>query len=372
MKRFILAASIFSVWLAIASTYYMCVIKGMCGGSDSTTIVTETPKVTKPAIVKKEPIAAPVQKIKDTLAIAEETTTTIDTLKSAGLKIYDKDFLLKSYFGNFKIYKDKPQVTIAFSISEYGYVLAKHMDSVNSTLSIKGYHNQEETTEKGLQRADFVKDRLIKLGIPENLITTVSQPAIYDYNYNKFTGGIEFNFKKLDTLLNINTIDYSLFNNSKKVAVNNVTPPQQVIQEATPSKPEPNISDSEIKAITKTTPKETAKAAITPTPSKTKKENISFTVTEKYFKNNKFKASKSFKKFMKTHKGSPNLKLIGYSNANKNTNDNYNKGLELVNLVNSYLLNEGIYNGKATTQALKGQKFSSENTIKEGVTLIIN
>ena len=97
MKRFVLATSIFFIWLAIASSYYMCVIKGICGGTgieNQTEVVTQEPP--KKTVVKKESINPVVDKIKDTTAIAEESIVSVDSLKSGSLKIYDQDFLLKS------------------------------------------------------------------------------------------------------------------------------------------------------------------------------------------------------------------------------------------------------------------------------------
>lgn len=378
MKRFILAFSMFSVWLAIASTYYVCVIKGLCNGSE---IVEESPVITKKPIVQKKVVLdstsnfASAEKKQDSIAILESTVTSIDTLKISGLRILDDNYLLKAYYSNFRTYKNSTNVRIPMGISEYGYVIAKHMDSVNSALLIKGYYNQEETSEQGTVRATYIKDRLTKLGIPETLINIASVPAIYEYNNNKFIGGIQFDFKKTDTVFRLKRVDYTLFKNikDKKISTESLTDIDTVAPEiAKATNEKVQITEVDMEAITK---KESVEAPLVETKIETKpivkKEKISFTVTNKDFRNNKFKASKSFKKFIETHKTKKSIQLVGYSNTNENTTENYNKGLELANLVKSYMTEKSIYSGKISTNASKNEVLRENESTKEGVTLII-
>lgn len=371
MKRFILAFSMFSVWLAIASTYYICVIKGQCAGEEIVeTMPKTTPKPTIPEKVIKDSSSsvASAEKNTDSIPTLENEIISNDTLKVSGLKIYDQQNLLKAYYGNFKIYKNKSTVKIPLGISEYGYVIAKHMDSVNSELTIKGFYNQEETPEYGLQRATSIKERLTKLGIPSKLITTTSKKRIFEYTYNKFVGGIEFNFQKSDSVINLNSVDYSLFKNTQHKVLD-----ENLAKEITSTYKEPQITDVDMEAITKNASKvntaaEAKKPIITET---SKKDNISFTVTEKDFRNEKFKPSRNFKKFLETYKASNKIQLTGYSNTNESANDNYNKGLKLANLVNTYLIEKVKYSGKTTTNAVKKESAVKNDIIREGVTLIV-
>lgn len=373
MKRFILALSMFSIWLAIASTYYMCVIKGMCNTTQTIEAVptnTQKPILKKAVILDTNPIITSAEKTPDTLVTQENETATNDTLKITGLKIYDQNNLLKSYSGNFKIYKNSPSVRIPLGISEYGYVLAKHMDETDTELVIKGFYNQEETAEQGIQRATFIKECLTKLGIPSQLITTGTQSAIYTYNYNTFFGGIQFNFKKSDSVITLNRVDYSLFNNTKKEVIEDNGPLKET---AVAFAAKNKITDADIDAITKKEPAvvPSAKAKKPTLPIIPKKERISYTVTEGDFRNEKFKASKNFRKFLETYQTAKSIQLMGYSNASENAKDNYNKGIKLANLVNSYIADKGSYIGKTTTNALKNKTLTTNGTIREGVTLII-
>ena len=376
MKRFILAFSMFSVWLAIASTYYMCVIKGQCDGNETVeTIPTTTSKPNIKKTIVLDTITSLVSTVKkvDSLVAVENTINTNDTLKISGLKIYDKQSLLKKYYSNFKIYKNKSRVRIPIGISEYGYVVAKHMDSVNSALTVKGFYNQEETPEQGQQRATFIKERLTKLGIPSRLITTTSVLRIFDYNNNTFIGGIQFDFKKTDSVIRLNKVDYTLFKNSQNEIVSDLDK-DTIIEKmaALATKEEIKITDIDMEAITKKKPTIVPSAEVKKaTKPVVKKEKASFTVTERDFKNQKFKASKSLKKFLETHKTAKSIKLMGYSNAGKNTGDTYNKGLELANLVKDYISEKGLYNGKTSINALKKQPLVANDTIREGVTLIV-
>lgn len=371
MKRFILAFSMFSAWLAIASTYYVCVVKGLC---DDTQIVEETPVVSKKPIVQKKVTLDSssnftcAEKNLDSLAFTENKVTTIDTLKISGLQIYDSNHLLKTYYSNFKIYKNSTNVRIPMGISEYGYVIAKHMDSVNSSLIINGYYNQEENPEQGIQRAEYIKERLTILGIPETLINTTPVPAIYEYSNNKFIGGIQFNFKKIDSVFRLKKVDYTLFKNTQGKKSTNSNTASSKLNTGNNSQ----ITDADMEAITKqeTTVVPSAKEKKESMPT-IKKEKIRFTVTNKDFRNNKFKASKSFKKFIESHQTAKSIQLLGYSNANENATKNYNKGLELANLVKSYMIDKGIYSGKTTTNASKNEALEENKAIKEGVTLII-
>ena len=355
----------FSIWLAIASTYYMCVIKGVCSDTKKNEINTPiTQKTVTPKIPVVDTTFVFEEEIKDSLDFISNEVT-IDSLKNNGLQIYDNGNLLKTYYGDFKIFKNLPKVQISYGISEYGYVIAKHMDSVDSALNIKGYYNKEETIEHGLQRANFIKERLVKLGIPVELIQTSSLEAIFEYNkYNNFVGGIEFNFKTLDSTITFKKIDYSLFKNLKEPAVK-----QSIQQETTVIKQNiigenKKTNDFSLNNFDENTAKKTLE-----TPIENKK--IFFTVTENSFRNNKFKPNRNFKEFIKTHSNAKSLELVGYSNSSINNNTNYNQAILLAQSVNDYIKSKSFFNGKIIVSALKKQEVSIKNNIREGVTLII-
>ena len=367
MKRFLLALSIFSVWLAIASTYYICVIKGACDSKNIEQVVkTPVPPIIKTKIVEtttNNTISDSLKITQDNLVVAI-TQKTVDSLITSNLKIYDKDYLLKSYYGNFKIFKNRPRVQIPFSISEYGFVIAKHMDSINSSLIINSYYNAEETKTEGLARASFIKDRLVKLGITDQLIAVNTQKALFEYNkYGKFIGGINFQFKPLDSVINLNKIDYTSIKNTTETPITTANLDTTTFIN-TPVVVKPELEKKPIEVTEN-------KIATEEPISINTKEKITYSISEYNFKNNKFKANKKFKKFIKKNANAKNVRLVGYSNKSNNSKDNYDKGILLSTMVLKYFNEEGLFVGKTKLTALKNQVKSIDGNINEGVTLII-
>ena len=182
-----------------------------------------------------------------------------------------------------------------------------------------GYYNQDETEQLGLERAEYVLNKLKTLDLPNVLLASSARKATFSYERNKFKGGIDFVFENvvIDSLTKIKI---------KKL--------QKII-------PDQNIPVQEMDKV--------------------------YTITSYYFKNNTFKASTKFLNFVNYYKDAKKIVITGYSNANGDTNINYQKGLELAQKVQEKIhqINPNI---NLTFTALKDLKFSEIKN--EGVTLI--
>ncbi len=352
MKRLILTFSVFTIWLFISGSYYACVIKGVCNDSPITNqeelndpvenkitppvVTIEKPKLiqvedttkskltntsindsinTNESLVKNDTIQkSDVEKI-------ELVEIKIDSLKQKGLVIADHEKTLKKYSSNFFIYPNKKRVLISSLISDYGLTIKNYIIKNEKRVNVIGYYNQDETEQTGLDRAEYILSKLKTLDLPKVLLTSSAKKAVFNFDKNKFKGGIDFSFEEV-------IID--------------------------------SISQIKIKKLQKIIPNEN-----------TPVEEIDkvYTITSYYFKNDTFKASGKFLNFVNHFKNAKKIVITGYSNASEDSDINYQKGLELAKKVNEKIqqINPNI---NLTFTALKDLKFNANDIKNEGVTLI--
>lgn len=373
MKRLALSFFVFSIWAVLASTYYICIIQGLCTTDTITSVPIDKSKNNN-IKVNTSPLFSKTDTITNKFAAAEDTLNSItsnitsskknsDTLKPSQLSIYYKDELVIYFPSNFRIYENSDRIQIPFTMSTYGHAIAKEMDTKNLLLNITGYHNTNEAVEIGKDRAMGMAERLIKLGIHDSLITTKTQVALFNYNKNgKFKGGITFDFKASELPVNLKHIDYNAveiptiekidFQNTKitypKIIefTKNTIPQKTTLKNPTPIIKEKATLQKEV--ITTTT---------------------SYTVTQLNFKNAKFKGSRGLKSFLLKNNSAKKIRLIGYTNKNVNPDENYQAGLALAASVQSYILKKGLSKASINITALKTQKKGTP--LDFGVTLLI-
>lgn len=194
MKKITLAISVLVVWFAIAGTYYVCIIKGLCDD------------------IPEEPIAA-VEELKDsenqdisdklpseTAEIPESEIEEIiaDTLFSYPLEIYYDGELLSNYESNFKVVKNDSVVNFSDDLADFGELIKEKIElSEDFVMTITSYYSTDEDKTVGIGRSNFIKEKLIALDIPEDKIVTESQIAVINFDEeNSFEGGIELNFNE--------------------------------------------------------------------------------------------------------------------------------------------------------------------------------
>ncbi|WP_010178545.1 outer membrane protein [Aquimarina agarilytica] len=379
MKRLALSFFVFSIWAALASTYYACIIQGLCTTDTITAIPTDElqKNTTQPTILTKAnttPLLNKTDTITNQFAAAEDTLDSItrnttfpqkskDTLKPSQFSVYYKGELVIYFPSNFRIYENSDRIQIPFDMSTYGHAIAKEMDTKNLLLNITGYHNKNEAVEIGKDRAMGMADRLIKLGIHDSLITTKTQIASFDYNKNgKFKGGITFDFKASELPVNLKHIGY----NAVEI------PTIEKIEFQNTPITYPNTTELSKNTITEKTllknPTLVVKEEIT-VPKETINNPASYTVTQLNFKNAKFKGSRGLKSFLLHHTSVKKIQLIGYTNENESPDENYQAGLALATSVQSYVLKKGLSNASMHITALKTQKKGTP--LDFGVTLLI-
>ncbi len=382
MRQLLLSFFVFSIWATLASTYYTCVIKGLCISNDTTTeskkpnIIqknkkdsnTLTKTITTPLNSKTDTInefATIKGKLDSTKTATDHLKNLNDSLKPSQLNVFYKDELVIHFASNFRIYENSDRIQIPFGISTYGHAIAKEMNTKNLLLTITSYYNKNETSEIGKNRARGMAERLIKLGIHDSLITTKTQHALFDFNKGKFKGGITFSFQSSKMPVNLKHIDYTSVEIPivEKIEFDNTQITYPKIANTTP---EIEISKKEIpKTITQSTDLKEKTSVQKEISIITK----SFTVTQLNFKNAKFKGSRGLKTFITENKSAKKIRLIGYTNESENPVDNYQAGLALATSVKSYILKKGFSNAIISTTALKTQKKGIP--LDFGVTLLI-
>lgn len=393
MKKFTLTASVFLIWFGIAGTYYTCIIKGLCSNEVPTKIVkqkfTEQPTVNKNEVAFKETVQQSIDSLKienDTISELATTEvnqdsilrvvseTKIDSLKLEGFKMYNQHQLVVQYSGNFKIYRDSNRIQIPFGLSDYGYVISKYMDENNTELAITGYYNTEEAEDIGLARANNIAGRLMKLGIPGELIKTASKKAVFEFVRNQFRGGIKIGFKDTKQIVNLNHIDYNNIENinkgtltvirktEKEVINKNESTANIAKEEIVPKKQEKVMPTNKIKEVVITKPSTTPKIE--------KIANKSFRLTEKNFKGEKLKAPKGLKLLANDYKKGLRFYLQGYSNETDSSFKNYQKGLGLAISAKSYLIKQGVNTSDIIINSKKGLVSGSEG-LKKGVLITL-
>lgn len=215
MKRLGLALTTFVIWGSIASTYYVCIIRGLCVSSGENE-VTSIKKLSPFSSIKKtielnipEKDAVLIDNTNnDTIPIVEKKSDTIPlnsnsliSLKEEGLKITYNDSVLKSYTSNFRIYKENNLVRIPLSLGDYGTVLKEVMLTNNAELTIIGYYNEFETNATGLARADQIRELLYAASFPKKHISIKAKKAIFNFTSYVFRGGIHFEFNPIETII---------------------------------------------------------------------------------------------------------------------------------------------------------------------------
>ena len=356
MKGILLTILVFLTWFAIAGSYYTCAIKGLCDSeetfkSPSSKDSDQTTSTIKSNIIKKtDNASAEINSDNNS-----DLNNKIDSLISGGLQIYDGKQLVKSYYGNFKIYENNTKIQTPYGLSNYGFDLAAHMDETNSRLTVIGYFNLNEKDTIGIKRAEFIKDRLVKLGIPEKIITTESKKAIFNFENRRFRGGIQFEFEKLDSVITLNAVNFD-----QEVPLKN---PASIKSELSVEE----FLDNYTKPIVEKT-KDTTNKVIDKKPVK-KLPKAKFIIFQESFKRGKFKASRDFKNFIETHKNAKKITLIGFSNLDDDSVENRQKGFDLANAVEDYISRKKLTN--ASIRISSKRNIKSGTSKKESVTLLI-
>ncbi len=209
MKRLGLTVATFLIWGVIASTYYVCVVRGLCA---SETPIYKEVKQQTPTYVTPANVKSPDDFIvkKDTLSKKETIKTTIvaitkesiiDSLTQKGLEIRYQNQIVKSYPLNFRIYKANTLVRIPLMLSDYGTVLKDIMRKNNVALTIIGYYNETEDSIVGKQRAKHIEKLLHSASFPKEYVSIKSQEAKFQFDNYIFKGGIDFEFTPTDSII---------------------------------------------------------------------------------------------------------------------------------------------------------------------------
>jgi len=279
--------------------------------------------------------------IEDEKEICEEEIITLPlpkqestppSLKPSNLIIKDKEKEIANFPSNFFIRKNQSKLFFSTKISDYGVYIANYAFKESKKVTVTGYYHKEEKASLGEKRALFIIEKLRMLGIPEVMTEAQSKQADFDFERNKFKGGIDFNFTPI--ILDEVTIE----------AIEKLPPLIPIsAQENTPQ--EPNKEN---------------KARIT------KRNTVvgtHFYIDGKYFKNNTFKTPPNFFNYVKYHysKGKK-LEIEGFCNL-YNNNDT-SRAIMLAKLVQTRIRNNYpiATNCKSTS--------APNNNNKEGVTLI--
>ncbi len=218
MKRLGLALATFVIWGSIASTYYVCIIRGLCAPEEKKE-VSSIKAVHLPTPLKKD-IKSEIP-LTDSISIKETKVIAIDTLKNVtaddltltnkpssmivvkegGLNITYQNELIKSYTSNFRIYKSNDLVRIPLGIRDYGTILKQIMQEHNAELTIIGHYNEFETDATGVARAEQIRKLLYAASFPRKHIHIRAEKAKFKFNSYVFRGGIHFEFKPIDSII---------------------------------------------------------------------------------------------------------------------------------------------------------------------------
>ncbi len=111
------------------------------------------------------------------------------------------DILFK-FSNKLKIFKNSDSLFIDKSLLKFKDSLHNYLNrNQNQELLISGWQNNEEdkekTTDFGLQRANKLKESLIKFGLNSDKINTSSKLVNYDYDNNEFKGGVNLSFREI-------------------------------------------------------------------------------------------------------------------------------------------------------------------------------
>ncbi|GAA4278815.1 hypothetical protein GCM10022259_35400 [Aquimarina mytili] len=131
----------------------------------------------------------------------------IANLNRARTGLFAKDLQgqdIFKYIENFQINRNNGDVFIPNSLQNFSdqiaLYLGKHQDQELIISGFESFSEQEENSDFGVSRANFIKDVLINAGVNGDRITTKSK--LMDYTYDETTGnyigGILLDFNQLD------------------------------------------------------------------------------------------------------------------------------------------------------------------------------
>ncbi len=177
MKNFLIAFFVFLLWSIFGMWYHSCVIKEVCNNTE-TNVIIET--------------EAKTNNIKVSEATTKEPPNPFELKDEKGNLIFTFPDDLGVKANNF-------DVSFQNGSTEFNESVFKFLnENQNKELLITGLYNSEESTNNGalgLNRANFIKDILVKFGINADRISVSNKLKNYSYDTNEnYNGGILFNF----------------------------------------------------------------------------------------------------------------------------------------------------------------------------------
>lgn len=179
MKNFLIAFFVFLLWSIFGMWYHSCIIKEVCGDNNAET----------KAIIETE---AEDKSIEVSEITTKEPSNPFELKDENGKLIF-------TFPDNLGIKSNDFNVNFPSGSSEFSESVFKFLnDNQNQELLITGLFNSDESSDNGvlgLNRANFIKDILVKFGINTDRISVSNKLKDYSYDSNgNYKGGIIFDF----------------------------------------------------------------------------------------------------------------------------------------------------------------------------------
>ena len=201
MKNFLLAFLVFLVWSAIGMWYYGCVIKGVCRefSIDSTNNTVADEVITIDPAIEKQRVADSIAEIENQNRIAaqEEQVRLLEQFNTSDFKVVNKQNgkIIFYYPNPVTIYKDRVKMYIPPRNRDFYFEYINFIER-NPTATLHIYAAYDPNTEQvktdslGIGRAQYLKNRLIRVGAnPDNIrVHGVEQDLNFDFKGRNYKG----------------------------------------------------------------------------------------------------------------------------------------------------------------------------------------
>lgn len=184
MKNFLLAFFVFLLWSVFGMWYYSCIVKELCSDDGQKNTITNIDK-------------------EDNEKSSEPSNSSTEKINSNPFELRDKSGnLLFSFPDDIGISANSNSVSLPENFYDFQESVFKYLnENQNKELEISGLINNAEADnnkELGMNRAKFIKEKLVEYGVNADKISIKSK--IQDFNYDGnavFKGGVLFEFKDL-------------------------------------------------------------------------------------------------------------------------------------------------------------------------------
>lgn len=182
MKNFLIAFFVFLLWSIFGMWYYSCIVKELC----SNTALEQN-------VISETEVETSTEKESDDTT--KEPNNPFDVTDENGNLIFKFPDNLGITANNFNVNFPKGNSEFMDSVFKF---LNKNQ---NKELLITGLFNSDESKDNGslgLNRANFIKDMLVKFGVNTDRISVSNQLKDFSFDTNgNFSGGVLFEFLNL-------------------------------------------------------------------------------------------------------------------------------------------------------------------------------